>query len=142
MEAQLKLLGLDKDPETQITSPEPTGGAAAWIQKHFRSSSKAANMPVPERDDPTPVPATAEAEAALRAFDAAEREEARLLEKGKGSERDSYTAPPKIAARRARHSASRSSVGGSGESGSSHEEKGHRTRESGSTLWSIGSTQE
>lgn len=91
--------------------------------------------------------------AALRAYDAREREQARLIAEGKSMAM--YTSPPKISTRRAgRRSSSQSFSSGTGSSAPStaysagpHGEviapapsEHHKARASISTLWSIGSS--
>ncbi|CAK9782446.1 hypothetical protein CC85DRAFT_329753 [Cutaneotrichosporon oleaginosum] len=196
MEANLKLMGITSPVsetssfEEKPATPSATAvsGAAGWLSRRLSRASAPAAAPAPtppegQRGSTTPLSRlstalsdssstridldTQDPEAALRAFDAREREQARLLAEGKNA--TAFTAPPKPSARRnrssngstlSRHSAQSFSMSGTSSATSPSVSAGggggavetiadkplvtspshHRARESISTLWSMGSS--
>jgi hypothetical protein len=131
MEANLKLMGITS-PASEAAPleekpPTPTAtavsGAAGWFSRRLSRASAPAPAPAPvlpegQRGSTTPLSRLSTAlsdsssarveldaqdpEAALRAFDAREREQARLLAEGKNT--TAFTAPPRVSSRRNRSS--------------------------------------
>ncbi|BEI94400.1 uncharacterized protein CcaverHIS019_0608590 [Cutaneotrichosporon cavernicola] len=187
MEANLKLMGIASPSsetasfEEKPSTPSATAasGAAGWFSRRLSrasvpvaqaeaqrgSTTSLSRLSATPSDSSMRAELDADPEAAMRAFDAREREQARLLAEGKNA--TPFTAPPKPSLRRnrssngstlSRHSAQSFCMSGTssatspsvGDGGGAVETiadkppatspSHHRARESISTLWSMGSS--